>query len=205
MHLNLNHKQRKENEVGEFSFDLVAPKKNAKSRKKKAKSKEPVDPNAPPRPKRKTGLDKPLLLSPALFALVGEAEVLLNQKAFQRPLYSPPVIQQMSRPKVVKKVWSYIKDNNLQDPADRRFILCDEKLKGIFNMDRVNGFTMNKYLSEHLTNKTPNDSSSDKQQIKAEPTDEVDTSPAVTAETPDVVTPKEGENMLSASASATVM
>jgi chromatin remodeling complex protein RSC6 len=41
----------------------------------------------------------------------------------------------------------------LQDPADRRYILCDEELKKIFTRDRVNSFAMNRDLSAHLTKK----------------------------------------------------
>ncbi|XP_021807787.1 upstream activation factor subunit UAF30 [Prunus avium] len=29
------------------------------------------------------------------------------------------------------RVWSYIKDNNLQDPNNKNVVKCDEKLKGI--------------------------------------------------------------------------
>lgn len=38
----------------------------------------------------------------------------------------------ISRPQVVKRVWDHIKSNNLQDPQDRRTIICDEKLEAIF-------------------------------------------------------------------------
>lgn len=54
---------------------------------------------------------------------------------------------------MVQKLWKYIKGNDLQDPADRRFILCDAKLKKIFDQDRINSFGMNKDLSAHLTKK----------------------------------------------------
>lgn len=54
---------------------------------------------------------------------------------------------------VVKRLWAYIKENNLQDPTDKRFIVCDEKLMGIFKHDRIHSFTMNKYLTEHLRKK----------------------------------------------------
>nr|XP_043630581.1 upstream activation factor subunit UAF30 [Erigeron canadensis] len=30
-----------------------------------------------------------------------------------------------------RRVWSYIKDNNLQDPNNKNIVLCDEKLKSI--------------------------------------------------------------------------
>ncbi|KAH9811674.1 hypothetical protein DFH28DRAFT_435193 [Melampsora americana] len=55
-----------------------------------------------------------------------------------------------SRPQVVKKIWEYIKSNNLQDPQDKRQILCDEKMRAIFNVKTVHMFTMNKLLGEHL-------------------------------------------------------
>ncbi|KAI8058689.1 SWIB/MDM2 domain-containing protein [Gilbertella persicaria] len=61
--------------------------------------------------------------------------------------------KELSRPELVQKLWKYIKTNDLQDPADRRYILCDDKLKKIFDQDRVNSFGMNKDLSAHLTKK----------------------------------------------------
>ncbi|CAO3600475.1 unnamed protein product [Absidia cylindrospora] len=60
---------------------------------------------------------------------------------------------ELSRPEIVKRLWVHIKGNDLQDPKDRRFILCDDKLKAIFNVDRVNSFGMNRDLSKHLTKK----------------------------------------------------
>jgi chromatin remodeling complex protein RSC6 len=61
---------------------------------------------------------------------------------------------ELGRPEVVKKLWEYIKSNDLQDPKDKRFIICDSKLKKIFHGgSRVSSFGMNKYLSDHLTKK----------------------------------------------------
>ena len=45
---------------------------------------------------------------------------------------------------VVKKLWDYIKLNDLQNPDNRREILCDDKLRALFNADKVHMFTMNK-------------------------------------------------------------
>lgn len=76
-----------------------------------------------------------------------------KENPFNRPLcLSDPLAsllncQELSRPKVVKELWSYIKSHNLHDKA---FINCDEKLKAIFKKDRIHCFTMNKILSEHL-------------------------------------------------------
>jgi upstream activation factor subunit UAF30 len=51
----------------------------------------------------------------------------------------------------VSKVWDYIKSHNLQNPENRREILADDKLKSVFDKDKVTMFEMNKHLSRHLT------------------------------------------------------
>ncbi len=56
--------------------------------------------------------------------------------------------ERMSRPQVVKHLWIYIKANNLQNPEDRREIICDDNMKAIFQVDRLGMFKMNKVLGE---------------------------------------------------------
>ena len=56
----------------------------------------------------------------------------------------------LPRGQAVKKVWDYIKKQNLQNPENRREILTDSKLKPIFGKDKVTMFEMNKYLAQHL-------------------------------------------------------
>jgi hypothetical protein len=57
----------------------------------------------------------------------------------------------LARGEVVSKMWEYIKKNNLQDPANKRDILADAKLKPIFDgKDKVSMFEMNKHLAKHL-------------------------------------------------------
>ncbi len=56
----------------------------------------------------------------------------------------------LPRGEVVSKVWDYIKSKNLQDPANRREILADDKLGRVFGKDRVTMFEMNKHLARHL-------------------------------------------------------
>lgn len=41
-------------------------------------------------------------------------------------------VEKCSRPQVVKLLWAYIKDNNLQNPDDKRQIICDTKLQALF-------------------------------------------------------------------------
>ena len=54
------------------------------------------------------------------------------------------------RTEVTKKIWEYIKANNLQDAADKRNINADAKLKPIFGKNQVTMFEMTKLLSTHL-------------------------------------------------------
>ena len=58
----------------------------------------------------------------------------------------------MPRSEVVKKLWVYIKGNNLQDPKNKRNINADEKLKKVFDGKAVvNMFEMTKLVSKHLS------------------------------------------------------
>jgi chromatin remodeling complex protein RSC6 len=56
----------------------------------------------------------------------------------------------LPRSQVVSKVWDHIKKNNLQNPANKREILADDKLKKVFGVDKCSMFEMNKHLSRHL-------------------------------------------------------
>ncbi len=57
----------------------------------------------------------------------------------------------MSRGEVVKQLWVYIKKHDLQNPANKRNILADAKLKPIFGgKGEVTMFEMTKLVSGHL-------------------------------------------------------
>jgi chromatin remodeling complex protein RSC6 len=56
----------------------------------------------------------------------------------------------LPRSQVVSKVWDHIRKNNLQNPANKREILADDKLRKVFGKDRATMFEMNKLLSGHL-------------------------------------------------------
>lgn len=57
----------------------------------------------------------------------------------------------MPRTEVTKKIWDYIKANNLQDPNDKRTIKADAKLKPVFDgKDSVSMFEMTKLVNNHL-------------------------------------------------------
>ncbi|MBI5470389.1 SWIB/MDM2 domain-containing protein [Candidatus Kaiserbacteria bacterium] len=58
----------------------------------------------------------------------------------------------MPRSEVVKKLWIYIKKNNLQDPSNKRNINADAALKKVFGGKAVvNMFEMTKLVSKHLS------------------------------------------------------
>jgi chromatin remodeling complex protein RSC6 len=80
--------------------------------------------------KKPNALQQPLTPSAALAEIVGKGQV--------------------TRGEMVSKVWDYIKKNNLQNPANKREIIADAKLKPIFGKDKVTMFEMNKHLSAHL-------------------------------------------------------
>jgi len=80
--------------------------------------------------KTNSGFMKPLTPSSELAAIVG----------------STP----LPRTEVTKKLWEYIKKHDLQDPANRRNINADAKLRPIFGKDQVSMFEMTKLVSQHL-------------------------------------------------------
>ena len=77
------------------------------------------------------GLARPVTPSPELAAITGPAP--------------------LPRSEVVSKVWAHIRNNNLQNPANKREILADDKLKKVFGVDKCTMFEMNKHLSRHLS------------------------------------------------------
>ena len=84
-------------------------------------------------PKRTAGpgLMKPMTPSAELAAIIGA--------------------EPLPRTEVVSKVWGHIRANNLQDPADKRTIVADDKLRAVFGKERATMFEMQKLLSPHLT------------------------------------------------------
>lgn len=56
----------------------------------------------------------------------------------------------MPRTEMVKKIWDYIKKNNLQDKKNRRMINADTKLKPVFSKDQFSMFEIAKALNKHV-------------------------------------------------------
>ncbi len=78
--------------------------------------------------------------------------------AFMKPMNVDAVLAEvvgagpMPRSEVTKKIWAYIKEHNLQNPANKRNILADDKLKPVFDgKAEVSMFEMTKLVSAHLS------------------------------------------------------
>jgi upstream activation factor subunit UAF30 len=57
----------------------------------------------------------------------------------------------LPRTEAVKKLWAYIKKNNLQDKKNKRNINADDNLKAVFGGKKtVNMFEMTALVSKHL-------------------------------------------------------
>ncbi len=104
-------------------------KKSSKKALKKATLKKASTKIATPKPLN--SFMKPLLPSKQLAVIVGTAAI--------------------PRTEIMKKVWAYIKKNNLQDTKNRRAINADDNLKAIFGgKKQVTMFEMTKLVSNHL-------------------------------------------------------
>jgi chromatin remodeling complex protein RSC6 len=76
------------------------------------------------------GIAKPVTPSPELAAIVGKDD--------------------LPRSEIVSKIWDYIKKNNLQNPANKREILADDKLEKVFGGKKATMFEMNKHIAKHV-------------------------------------------------------
>nr|WP_246022508.1 SWIB/MDM2 domain-containing protein [Filimonas effusa] len=57
----------------------------------------------------------------------------------------------LPRTEVIKKIWEYIKKNNLQDKVNKRMINADAKLKPLFGKDQISMFDLAKIVSKHVS------------------------------------------------------
>jgi upstream activation factor subunit UAF30 len=77
--------------------------------------------------------------------------------AFMRPMQPDAALSAvvggnpMPRTEITKKIWGYIKRNNLQDAKERRMINADDKLKPVFGgKGKVSMFEMTKLVNKHI-------------------------------------------------------
>jgi chromatin remodeling complex protein RSC6 len=80
---------------------------------------------------QKSGFARPMTPSTELSAIIGAAP--------------------QPRTQVTKLLWEYIKANNLQNPANKRNILCDAKLRAVMGKDEVTMFEMTGLVGRHLS------------------------------------------------------
>lgn len=79
-----------------------------------------------------------------------------KSSAFMKALTPSPELaaiigaQPLPRTEATKRLWDYIKQRNLQNPANKRNILCDAALKAVMGKDEVTMFEMTGLVSKHL-------------------------------------------------------
>ncbi|KAM5533644.1 hypothetical protein V8D89_003288 [Ganoderma adspersum] len=66
------------------------------------------------------------------------------------PLATLLGVEKLSRPQIVKQLWNHIKSNNMQNPENKKEIICDDQFRAVFKVDRIDMFKMNKELGQHL-------------------------------------------------------
>lgn len=107
------------------------PAKKVTAAKKPAKKAAPAKKKTAAKRKPNAAFMKAMTPSPALAAVVGNAA--------------------LPRTEVTKKIWAYIKKNDLQDSVNRRNINADDKLKEVFGgKKQVSMFEMTKLVNKHL-------------------------------------------------------
>jgi upstream activation factor subunit UAF30 len=82
--------------------------------------------------KEKTGIHKELKPSKELAVILGS----------NKPI---------SRGDLMGKAWKYIKKHDLQNPKDKREILCDAALKAVIGHSKINMLKMGGKLFAHLS------------------------------------------------------
>ncbi|KAK7851135.1 SWI/SNF complex component SNF12 homolog [Quercus suber] len=90
-----------------------------------------VSSNEAPQKRAPRGIMKPRPVSPEMQDLVGVPEI--------------------SRTQALKQIWAHIKEHNLQDPENKRIIVCDDKLKKIFGgRERIGFLEIAGLISPHF-------------------------------------------------------
>ncbi|MBA2746278.1 MAG: hypothetical protein H0U44_08650 [Flavisolibacter sp.] len=121
----------------------AAPKKAAKTASKaapkKAASKKAASKKAAP---KKSAAKKSARKPNAAFMAP-----LTPSNALAEVIGSKPI----PRTEIIKKIWEYIKKNNLQDKKNRRMINADDKLKPLFGKAQISMFELAKVVNKHVS------------------------------------------------------
>ncbi|KAF5955465.1 hypothetical protein HYC85_008321 [Camellia sinensis] len=79
-----------------------------------------------------------------------------------------------------EQLWFYIGKNNLQDPSNKRKIICNDELRLVFETDCTDMFKMNKLLAKHIITLEPTSRNSEKPKVEVESeTKNAESEPAV--------------------------
>ncbi|KAJ1489553.1 SWIB/MDM2 domain-containing protein [Baffinella frigidus] len=125
--------EEEEEEEAELKPRRVKVKKEKKEKKAKKSSGEEGEDGEEKKEKKKGGFAE-LYLKPVLAEFTG--------------------LDKCKRTEVVRLIWKHVKENNLQDEKDKRFIVIDDKLRPLFgSKKRVHMFSMNKDLTKHFGEK----------------------------------------------------
>ena len=137
---------------------MAPAKKSAKKAAKKAAPKKAAKKAAPKKAAKKAAPKKAAPKKAAKKAAPKKAAKRKPNAAFMKALTVSPALAAVigsgpyPRTEVVKKLWIYIKKNNLQDAKNRRAINADDKLKPVFGgKGQVSMFDMTKLVSKHLS------------------------------------------------------
>ncbi len=84
--------------------------------------------------KKLNGLTKPMTLSPELATIVDAKKD-----------------EKLARSEIIKRLWAYLKANNLQDPANKQWFTPDTKMAPVFGKEKIKSFGMAKCLKNHLS------------------------------------------------------
>lgn len=109
-------------------LEVKTLKKESSKSKKKKKQKKDVDPNKPP------PFSKPVEIS-------NELRTFLDEKG------------DISRTDVTKRMYAYIKENNLQNQEKKREFTIDEKLAKLFKLkkgDSIEYFKLQTHMKDHF-------------------------------------------------------
>jgi upstream activation factor subunit UAF30 len=143
-------KRRSDLEKENFNFNnkyknamAKTAKKSAKKAAKKSAPKKAAKKSAPKKAAKKAAPKKKSARKP--------------NAAFMAPLTPSPALAEVvgskgiPRTQIIKKIWDYIKKNNLQDKKNRRMINADEKLKVIFGgKTQISMFELAKIVNKHV-------------------------------------------------------
>ncbi|KAF2303803.1 hypothetical protein GH714_023497 [Hevea brasiliensis] len=125
------------------------------SNPKRFRFRAPSGPNKAKRRGGPGGLNKLCGVSPQLETIVGQPA--------------------LPRTEIVKQLWAYIRKNNLQDPSNKRKIICNDELRLVFETDCTDMFKMNKLLAKHIIPLEPTKQLGSKKQKMDEETAEKQT------------------------------